>query len=188
MAKKRPKDVDLKYPGTPPACRGVCLLLWGRPEDADLHLIMSHVALTYHIVIGTYKRKPVIEQNHEKELYKYMYDFLTKRKVFVRRIGGMPDHVHILCDIPPTIAVADIIKIVKSESSKFMRVNPHFPYWEQWAEKYGAFSVDASLREVRRKYIMNQREHHQRQNFSDEYCNLLMENGLSCVDEPILGD
>lgn len=89
---------------------------------------MSHIALTYHIVIGTYHREYVISEDHEKELYKYIFDFTGKRDVlFIRRIGGMPDHVHILCDIPAKIAVADFIKLVKSESSKFMRVNPHFP-------------------------------------------------------------
>lgn len=89
---------------------------------------MSYTALTYHIVFGTYRRKNVININHERELYKYMYDFATERQVLVRRIGGMPDHVHIICDIPAKLAVADFVKLLKSESSKFMKINPHFPY------------------------------------------------------------
>ncbi len=138
---------------------------------------MSHTALTYHLIFGTYRRKKVIVIDHERELYKFIFDFAGNRGVKVRRIGGMPDHVHILCDIPAKIAVSDFIKLLKSETSKFMRINPHFPTWEKWAEGYGAFTIDASLREARVKYIMNQKTHHGRLSFEDEYRDLLIEAG-----------
>lgn len=176
------------------------------PQDADLHHIilffprnfvlwaqsiylcpMSHTSLTYHIIFGTYRRQNVIIESHEKELYKYIFDFARERGIFIWRIGGMPDHIHILCDIPAKIAVADFIKRVKSESSKFMNVNPHFPDWIKWAEKYGAFTVDASLRETRRQYIMKQKEHHRNLSFVDEYRLFLREAGFS-EDAPVLGD
>lgn len=99
----------------------------------------------------------------------------------------MPDHVHILCDIPAMISVAGFVKLLKSESSKFMRVNPHFPEWVGWAEGYGGFTVDASLRENRVLYIMNQKQHHMRMSFEDEYHNMLTEAGLS-DGTPLLGD
>lgn len=134
---------------------------------------MSHVSLTYHIVFGTYERRMVIPYDHERELYKYIFDFSRRRGVFIHRIGGMPDHIHILCEIPPKTAVADYVQILKSETSKFLSVNPHFPSWERWAEGYAAFSVDASLREVRKQYIMNQRIHHAGISFADEYSSLL---------------
>ncbi len=121
---------------------------------------MSHTALTYHLIFRTYRRFQVIVPNHEKELYKFIYDFAMSRGIKKPRIGGMPDHVHILCDIPAKFAVSEFVKLLKTESSKFMRVNPHFPQWQGWAEKYGAFTVDASLRETRRQYIMNQKRHH----------------------------
>ena len=92
---------------------------------------MSHTSLTCHIVFSTYKRANVINIAHERELYKYMYDFATKRGIKVFRIGGMPDHVHLLCEIPAKLAVADFVKLLKSETSKFMRFNPHFPDWQK---------------------------------------------------------
>ena len=82
---------------------------------------MSHIAFTYHLVFATYNRCPTIVQEHERELYNFIYRFLIKRDVFIRRIGGMPDHVHLLCDIPPKHAVADVMKLLKIESSKFMQ-------------------------------------------------------------------
>jgi len=148
---------------------------------------MSHTAFTYHLVFGTYRRQNVIVPDHEKELYKYIYDFATTRDILVRRIGGMPDHIHILCDIPAKTAVAEFVKLLKTETSKFMRVNNHFPDWVRWAEGYGGFTVDASLREVRRRYIMNQRQHHAHVAFTDEYRSLLNEAGFA-EDTPLLGD
>ena len=91
----------------------------------------------------------------------------------------MPDHVHILCDIPPKLSVAEYVKFIKTESSKFMRANPNFPIWNGWSQEYGAFTVDASTREVRRQYIMRQKEHLSIKGFSDEMHDLFVEAGLS---------
>lgn len=138
---------------------------------------MSHTALTYHLIFGTYRRIGVIDISHERELYKFIYDFSTARGIVIRRIGGMPDHVHILCDIPAKMSVAEYVKLLKAETSKFMRVNLHFPRWERWAEGYGAFTVDASQRETRVEYIMNQKSHHATEDFATEYCSLLANAG-----------
>ena len=148
---------------------------------------MSHIALTCHLVFGTYRRIDVINEDHEKELYKFMYDYATSRDVYVRRIGGMPDHVHILCDIPAKLAVASFVQTIKAESSKFMHVNNHFPSWTAWAEGYGAFSVDAASREAVRKYIMNQKQHHRVLSFVSEYRGILSEAGFA-DETPLLGD
>ncbi len=139
---------------------------------------MSHIAFTYHLVFGTHGRRPTIVQEYERELYNFMFKFLVKRDVYVWRIGGMPDHVHLLCDIPPKLAVAEVMKLLKIESSKFLSRNIHFPNWDGWAEGYGGFTVEASLRDVRKQYIINQREHHSSRSFEDEYHSLLQENKI----------
>lgn len=148
---------------------------------------MSHTALTYHIVIGTYKRQRVIIEQYETRLYRFIYDYLKKREVRVRRIGGMPDHVHILCDIPAKYSLADIVRGLKTESSKYMGYSQCFPNWIKWAKGYGGFTVDASLREVRRQYIMRQKEHHKGITFEREYRELLIEYEYD-GEEGILGD
>lgn len=68
-----------------------------------------------------------------------------------------------------------------------MRVNPHFPNWERWADGYGIFTVDASSRETRRQYIINQPEHHKQFDFKEEYRNFLIEAGFPEYTE-ILGE
>lgn len=148
---------------------------------------MSHTALTYHLIFGTYRRCHTIPIEHERELYQFIYDFSNKRGIKIWRIGGMPDHIHMLCDIPAKIAVADFIKILKGESSKFLRVNDNFTNWQGWAEGYGGFTVDAQAIEVRINYIKKQKIHHQARNFVDEYRELLISAGYP-VNTPILGD
>ncbi|MCM1521770.1 MAG: IS200/IS605 family transposase [Muribaculaceae bacterium] len=148
---------------------------------------MSHIAITYHIIFSTSCRRNVINMDHERELYKFIYDFSKDRGVKIWRIGGMPDHVHILCDIPPRISVADYVRLAKGESSKFLKMNPNFPYWERWAEGYCALSVDAGSRMTRINYIMNQKQHHARFSFEDEFRRILEEYGLS-TDDPMIGE
>ena len=148
---------------------------------------MSHISLTYHLVFSTYKRRQTIHIAHDRELYKFIYDFSVARNVRVWRIGGMPDHIHILCDIPPTQSVAGFVKLLKTESSKYMRSNPHFPYWEKWAEGYGGFTVDSDSRVERIHYIMSQKTHHVVSSFMDEYRDMLRMRGF-CDDTVILGE
>lgn len=148
---------------------------------------MSMTKLTYHLVFGTYQRLPTIEIANERQLYQYIYNHSQKKGVKIRRIGGMPDHVHILCDIPPYMAVASYVKTLKSESSKFLRATDNFPEWQGWAKGYGGFSVDVSTREIKRRYIMRQKEHHRGISFADEYRSILDEEGFDKTT-PILGD
>lgn len=148
---------------------------------------MSHISLTYHLVFSTYRRQQTIHVAHERELYKFIHDFSVGRGVKVWRIGGMPDHVHILCDIPAKYAVADYVKLIKAETSKFLRFNPHFPYWDRWSEGYGAFSVDVESRASRIRYIMDQKTHHGIVSFRDEYRAMLRERGFG-DDVEVLGD
>lgn len=140
---------------------------------------MSQVSVTYHFVFSTYGREQVLIERHERELYKFIYNLSQARGVKVWRIGGMPDHVHILCDVPPKMAVADYIKLIKAESSKFLNMNPHFPGWKRWTEGYAVFSVDASTRQTRIDYIRNQKQHHKSLSYQDEYNNIMVEYGLN---------
>lgn len=148
---------------------------------------MSFTSLTYHIVIATFCRKRVIPIELEYKCYSFIYEFLKNRKVFVRRIGGMPDHIHILCDIPPNTAVSDLVKNLKTESSKYMKICEEFPHWEGWSKGYGAFTVDFSRIEVIRQYIMNQKNHHINNVFEEEWRALLREVHAN-LNIPIPGD
>ena len=81
----------------------------------------------------------------------------------------MPDHIHLCMEIAPTIAVSDFIKILKQESSKWMKEHPDwFPKFESWGNGYAAFSYSAKERHVINEYINKQKEHHHKKNFKEE--------------------
>lgn len=142
--------------------------------------------MKYHLVISTYKRQQMIPQGKEKLLYRYINNFCKERNVGVIALNGMPEHVHMLCEIPATIALSEFMKVLKSESSKFLRQCGHFPKWNRWAKGYGGFTVDPRSVDVIKAYIDNQKKHHQRGTFYEEYLAILKRYGLT-TDE-VLGD
>lgn len=85
----------------------------------------------------------------------------------------MPDHLHLLVGIPPTIAVSDAIRIFKTNSSKWVNERGDRMAKFQWQPGFAAFTVSTSQREVVSQYIRNQQEHHRRRNFREEFIELL---------------
>ena len=144
---------------------------------------MSFTKSVYHIVFGTKHRNPTIDIEHERKLYKILYDLMKKYGAHVYRIGGMPDHVHILVDITSSISISDFVKRLKQESSYLINNDGSFQNWNGWAEGYGAFTFSTSEINSVVNYIKNQKEHHKRVSFIDEYRNWLIEQGVS-PDEP----
>ena len=132
---------------------------------------MSHTHLLLHIVYGTKNRIPIIHESWESELYKQMGRIVTGNHGVPIEINGMPDHAHLLVWIEPVISVSDFLCKLKANSSGWTRRN-HEPRF-RWQRRYGAFSVSESASDAVRQYIRNQKEHHKKQSFEDEYKELL---------------
>ena len=143
----------------------------------------SYRQVLYHHVLGTKGRKSTISEEHCQELYKYIWGIVKNKGCRLYRINGIADHIHLLTDLPPTICLADLIKDIKVGSSKWMKTNRSFPYWEGWADGYGSFTL--SLKDVNRvaDYIKGQKEHHRKESFLDEYKRLLVENSIEFKEE-----
>ena len=140
---------------------------------------MSFTKSVYHIVFGTKYRQPTIPIDIERKLYKILYDLMKSYGAFVYRIGGMPDHVHILVDITSKTALSDFVKHLKQESSYLLKKDSVFPNWNGWGEGYGAFTYSISEIPNVIEYINNQKEHHKKVSFIEEYRQWLIEMGVS---------
>ena len=140
---------------------------------------MSYQKNIYHIVFSTYKRQNTIETRHEREMYAYMLGIMRNLGAFVHRIGGMPDHVHILVDIPAKIAVSDFVRTLKSNTTAWVKEQNLFHSWSGWSEGYGVFTCSFNDKDNIIRYIKSQKEHHSRESFVDEYRSILSENGIS---------
>jgi len=137
----------------------------------------TYTNLLFHIVYSTKYRKPLIKPSWQDELYGYMGGIIRAEKGILLVAGGIEDHVHLLAKLPPTIAVSDMLRLIKANSSKWAYGRPDVPYFE-WQAGYAAFSVSESNVPSVRKYIGSQEEHHRKQSFRDEYLALLRRHNI----------
>lgn len=143
---------------------------------------MSYTRLLYHIVFRTKNSLNTIPEEHKKELYAYIMGIAHNKKSKLYRIDGVSNHIHMLVDIHSTFAVSDFMKVVKEYSSKWMSNNPNFPNFTGWAVSFAAFTYNVKEKQTIINYLMNQKEHHKRVSFEDEYRQFLVDNGID-IDE-----
>ena len=150
--------------------------------------IMSYTNLVYHIVFRTYRSIPAIEEAHEREFYVYAYGYTTRHRAKLYRIGGMPDHVHILVSLPPDLAVSEFVRGLKYATNGWMKHNPLFPLFAGWGEGYAAFTYSKEQIPVVKQYIINQKEHHRQTSFAEEYRKIILDGGGEIDDKYFLKD
>lgn len=95
----------------------------------------------YHIVFGTKQRSPVINEKNESELYRYIWGILKNKNCKLYRINGMPDHIHIFCDLHPSVSLSNLIKDIKVATNLWMKESGLFPEFDGWQEGYGVLQV-----------------------------------------------
>ena len=98
----------------------------------------------------------------------------------------MEDHIHIFSDLHPKVALADYIKDIKVSGSLWMKKNGNFPKFKNWQDSYGAFTYSIKQKEIIINYIKNQKEHHKRESFYEEYKRLLIENEIEFDEKYLL--
>jgi REP element-mobilizing transposase RayT len=94
----------------------------------------------------------------------------------------MEEHIHILSDLHPNIALADYMRDIKTASSIWLKGNDKFPEFDGWADRYAALTYAFSDRDTVINYIKNQKAHHKKFSFEDEYRKLLEEHHVK-IDE-----
>ncbi|MEE1366928.1 MAG: IS200/IS605 family transposase [Muribaculaceae bacterium] len=146
----------------------------------SLHYLcdMSYTSILYHIVFRTKHSIQAIDIQHERELYAYILGYVRNTNSKLIRLGGMPDHIHMLVDIHPSIAVANFVRDLKRETSKWLTANQHFPLFQGWGDGYAALTYSAKDKDMIVNYIKNQKEHHKIVSFADEFRNWLQESGI----------
>jgi len=139
----------------------------------------SYHQLLHHLVFRTKDSLPTIKQDNADQLYAYITGIIKHKNSHLYRINGVENHLHILTDLHPSIALADFIREVKVSSSLWMKSSDLFPGFYGWADGYGSFTC--SYMDLGRliDYIKNQKEHHKKKTFEDEYRFLLMESGIT---------
>lgn len=128
-------------------------------------------------------RLSLIHQDFKEDLYKYITGIVRNHGQKLISINGMPDHVHILIGLKPAMALADLVREIKADSSNFVNKNKWVRGKFSWQEGYGAFSYGHSQLDTIVRYIQNQEKHHSRRSFKSEYLTLLRKFDIAFDDK-----
>lgn len=143
---------------------------------------MSAVSSMFHIVINTYRRQMTIPDETSEHMYRYIWSIIKSRNCRLYRIDGTGNHIHMLVELSPTMALSDLVRDIKQGSSKWAKQQVYFPQFSGWGKEYGAFSVGQREKDNIVNYIIHQREHHKSRPFEDEYRAIIAECGLEWND------
>ena len=138
----------------------------------------TYTKLLYHIVYSTKERRPLITPDLREPLYKYIGGIIRGEGAHLIEIGGVQDHIHIVAKLKPIHAPAELIKIFKSKSSKWVNETPGRDFRFEWQTGYGAFTVSPSQLPTLIEYVRNQEEHHRKLTFQEEFIVLLKKHGI----------
>ncbi len=149
---------------------------------------MSYTRLLYHIVFRTKYNIPAIDIHWEEELYRYIWGLVKNKESILYRIGGMPDHLHLLVELSPKLSPADFVRELKTSSGRMLKGNLHFPLFAGWGTGYAAFTYNLKEKDTITRYIMNQKTHHASVKLADELRSLLLENGCVIKEDYFMKD
>lgn len=143
--------------------------------------------LSTHIVFSTKERRPWLKADIRERVWAYIARVLQNLECRDITVGGVEDHVHILCNLTKKHASVKVMEVVKKDSSKFVKTLSDGLAEFHWQDGYGLFSVSPSHFEAVQKYVMNQEEHHRKETFQEELVRILKKYGAK-YDERYLWD
>lgn len=135
------------------------------------------------LVFAVKGRGSLIHPSWEDELYKYISGIVRNKEQKLLAINGMPDHIHILIGMKPSCCLSDLVREIKKSSNEWIKEKDFSKFKFQWQEGYGAFSYSHSALDNVIVYINNQKEHHKKKTFQDEYKVFLKKFNIEFKDE-----
>ncbi|PCJ63223.1 MAG: transposase [Planctomycetota bacterium] len=138
-----------------------------------------------HIVFSTKNREAIIEDNIRENLHAYIGGIINRLKGVPLSIGSVADHIHLLIVLPRTCSPSNLIKEIKTSSTKWIKNQSSVYQNFHWQGGYGIFSISPNHKKALEQYIINQAEHHKKVTFQDEFLRLLKKNDIQWDDRYI---
>ena len=137
-------------------------------------LIFNYMSNTFsqiyiQVVFAVKGRECQIQHSWENQLYKYITGIVQNHNQKMIAINGMPDHIHFLIGMKPTCCLSDLVREIKKCSNTYIKENRLTKSKFQWQDGFGAFSYSHSSLDNVVQYVMNQKEHHVKKTFKQEY-------------------
>ena len=118
-------------------------------------------------------RDSLIRPDWEERLYKYITGIVQNKGQKMLAINGIPNHIHFLIGMKPSCCLSDLVREIKKSSNEFINESKLSKFKFNWQEGFGAFSYSHSQLDDVIAYIMNQKEHHKKKTFKEEYTDFL---------------
>jgi putative transposase len=133
----------------------------------------TYTQLYIQVVFAVKGRENLICENWKTELFKYISGIIKAKGHKSIIVNGVADHIHILIGLRPLMAISDLVRDIKNNSTNFINHKKFVRGKFSWQEGYGAFSYSHSQVEVVYKYILNQDKRHEKKTFKEEYFEFL---------------
>ncbi|MDI9310028.1 MAG: IS200/IS605 family transposase [Limnohabitans sp.] len=143
----------------------------------------SYTQIYIQIVIVVKRRENLIQKIWKDELYKYITGIITEKGQKLIRINGVEDHIHILISLKPSMALSDLVRDIKANSSKWINEKGFCKSKFEWQNGFGGFSYSKSAIDNVINYIDNQEEHHKKKKFREEYIGFLKKFDIEFKEE-----
>lgn len=140
-----------------------------------------------HLVFSTKERAPLLEDAWRDPLHGYIGGIVRRCGSELLAANSVADHIHLFFSLPRTITVADLVKEIKTGSTKWIQEQDTRLAEFHWQAGYGIFSVSPGHKDAVIRYIAGQQEHHRTVSFRDEYRRLLEKYGIQ-YDERYVWD
>ena len=138
----------------------------------------TYTQIHIQFVFAVKYRKALLDKAWKEDLHRYITGIVQGHEHKMLQINSMPDHIHIFIGMRPTQSISELMKVVKGESTKWIKEQKDNLNSFAWQEGYGAFSYSKSQVNNVINYIKNQEEHHKKENFIDEYKKFLTFFGI----------
>lgn len=135
------------------------------------------------LIFAVSGRNSMISTTWETELFKYISGIITNKNQKLLAINGMPDHIHILIGMKPSCCLSDLVREVKKSSNEWVNAQRFSRSKFKWQDGYGAFSYSHSNFGNVIRYIENQKVHHKKKSFKEEYLEFLEKFQIEFKDE-----
>jgi putative transposase len=145
----------------------------------------TYTQIYIHVVFAVEGRQNLITPEHNTELQKYITGIVSGQGQKLIAINTMPDHLHMLIGLKPDVALSNLVRDVKANSTKFINERRWVIGRFGWQEGFGAFSHSRSQLDSVIRYIQNQQSHHAKKSFREEYVELLEKFGVTYDDRYI---
>ncbi|HUF03868.1 MAG TPA: IS200/IS605 family transposase [Aridibacter sp.] len=145
----------------------------------------TYSSLFYHLVFSTKERRRFLKPNVESRIWDFIGGIARHNGLTPIRVGGIEDHIHALLLAPPKYSVSQIAKFIKADSSRWIKSELGYDLFS-WQDGYAAFSVSKRTVPKVRQYIEEQRIHHGRMSFENEYRQMLNLHEIDIGNEEYL--